>query len=974
MKRSIFLVLLILHCPVSVANDIDLANRALDRGDYATAAAAFRKLAEQGDVKAQSHLGYLYYAGEGVPQSYEEAVKWYRKAATQGDADAQYNLAVAYAFGEGVEKNLLEAATWYRRAAEQGHPVAQYSLGISHAYGEGVKQDGALAARWFLQAAEQDYEPAQVMIASIYHTGDGIPQDHAKAARWYRRAAEKGNAVAQYNLGTLYRAGKGVVKNNAVAVRWFTKAARQGYAAAQKELQGMQQAVTVAPGAKPAATPEPDISPEQRSEPETVVARSELPSGDLTSEQERKRLAGPQSDEALVTIRKEDLLTLEPEPETEPLATVDEISGVEYQGAPTAKPANLKEETEKETAIAKPFEKQPPVKADTVVTKPAVEPGVTENETGTDESGPGVLSFFKKIFSADNKTETSKIGAPVPTGPVTTPYTPRPVPATVIEEEQPQVAVEKKTTAGPTETAPVETPYKPRPATVRATQPAEQTTAKAVTPDTGKEEVEEGFEWGRPRSRAPQENTASKATSYADGTAPAGQQLEEKWEETQTAEISRIEKKEITVAADTESEDEMVITATPETSPPEESVTGVTGNTDVVPGDKPGAEKSGGLGNFFKRLFGGDENKVAGTEPEVAEQTVTQPATEQAEDSETLDEVMENEEPVLIARAEPESVDVPVAEEAMVAQEEELPSFDDTLSHAVEGNADSQYELATMYYKGDGVERDLEQAFIWYRRAAQQGNADAQFNLANMYLLGEGTSENDSKAKDWFEKAAAQGHIAAADNLDNLQQVVASEDESPAEVIPVEEFQSQETVIDTAEPEPIKKTASVTKEDLEAAAEPETSGDPGEDSYTRGMAYAYGEGAQQNYEMAFKYFQHAAEQGYVPAQYRLGVAYANGEGTEQDYVAALTWYQKAARQGYVIAQRSLCKMYLEGLGVEQNKPLALAWYSILAEHGNVMDTHRRDQLARELTEAERQQAEILKQELTASITTASSGF
>ncbi|HSR63009.1 MAG TPA: hypothetical protein VLN56_06355, partial [Gammaproteobacteria bacterium] len=312
---------------------------------------------------------------------------------------------------------------------------------------------------------------------------------------------------------------------------------------------------------------------------------------------------------------------------------------------------------------------------------------------------------------------------------------------------------------------------------------------------------------------------------------------------------------------------------------------------------------------------------------------------------------------------------------AAAAQEElSLPSFDDTLSLAVEGNPGSQYELATMYYQGDGVERDLEQAFIWYRRAAQQGNSDAQFNLGNMYLLGEGTSQSDSKAKDWFEQAAAQGHGAAEENLANLQIVVASEDESPAEVIAVEEIQPKETVVETSDPEPIKKTASVTKEELEAATEPVTSGDPGEDSYTRGMAYAYGEGAQQNYEMAFKYFQHAAEQGYVPAQYRLGVAYANGEGTAQDYVAALDWYQKAARQGYAIAQRSLCKMYLEGLGVEQNKPLALAWYSILAENGNVMDTHRRDQLARELTEAERQQAEKLKQELTASITTASSEY
>ena len=79
-----------------------------------------RKAAEQGDADAQFNLGLMYDIGKGVPQDYQEAVKWYRMAAEQGYADAQYFLGLSYATGEGVPENDAEAVKWYRKAAEQG--------------------------------------------------------------------------------------------------------------------------------------------------------------------------------------------------------------------------------------------------------------------------------------------------------------------------------------------------------------------------------------------------------------------------------------------------------------------------------------------------------------------------------------------------------------------------------------------------------------------------------------------------------------------------------------------------------------------------------------------------------------------------------------------------------------------------------------------------------------------------------------
>ena len=101
---------------------------AYKRGDYATALAVFRPLAENGDTKAQSILGLMYSYGEGVPVDYREAARWYRRAAEQNSSVAQYNLGMLYAEGKGVPQDTDEAIAWLTRAADGGHFRARTEL------------------------------------------------------------------------------------------------------------------------------------------------------------------------------------------------------------------------------------------------------------------------------------------------------------------------------------------------------------------------------------------------------------------------------------------------------------------------------------------------------------------------------------------------------------------------------------------------------------------------------------------------------------------------------------------------------------------------------------------------------------------------------------------------------------------------------------------------------------------------------
>ena len=76
------------------------------------------ELPESNEKDSQSifELGKRYAEGDGVRQSWAEAVKWYQKAADQGNADAQYNLGFCYANGDGVRQNWAEAVKWYNRS------------------------------------------------------------------------------------------------------------------------------------------------------------------------------------------------------------------------------------------------------------------------------------------------------------------------------------------------------------------------------------------------------------------------------------------------------------------------------------------------------------------------------------------------------------------------------------------------------------------------------------------------------------------------------------------------------------------------------------------------------------------------------------------------------------------------------------------------------------------------------------------
>ena len=103
-----------------------------------------------------------------------------------------------------------------------------------------------------------------------------------------------------------------------------------------------------------------------------------------------------------------------------------------------------------------------------------------------------------------------------------------------------------------------------------------------------------------------------------------------------------------------------------------------------------------------------------------------------------------------------------------------------------------------------------------------------------------------------------------------------------------------------------------------------------EAKYKLAKRYEYGDGVEQNIEKAMKWYRKAAKQGHAEAHFYLasngegtewyrmaaenghagaqcyiGECFYGGEGVEQDYAEAAKWFQKAADQGNKAAKNQL---------------------------------------------------------------------
>lgn len=221
------------------------------------------------------------------------------------------------------------------------------------------------------------------------------------------------------------------------------------------------------------------------------------------------------------------------------------------------------------------------------------------------------------------------------------------------------------------------------------------------------------------------------------------------------------------------------------------------------------------------------------------------------------------------------------------------------------GSTAGQNGLGEMYYYGNGVAKNKEEAAKWFQLAADKEMPEALCNLGNMYHKGEGgIKKDDSKAVQLFRKAGDMGYAEAWFRLGS-------------------EFSYGDSKVRNF----YRKGAKL-----------------GHAGCQSGIAWYYLSEFYE-YDEALRWYTMAANQGWPMAQYNIGVMYEKGLGMDKDLQKAFSMYLAAASNGHKrkegsarraarMASLKIAQMYEKGLGVEKDIDNAILWYAFSLSQGN----------------------------------------
>jgi TPR repeat protein len=188
---------------------------------------------------------------------------------------------------------------------------------------------------------------------------------------------------------------------------------------------------------------------------------------------------------------------------------------------------------------------------------------------------------------------------------------------------------------------------------------------------------------------------------------------------------------------------------------------------------------------------------------------------------------------------------------------------------AASGHARAQFQLGTLYAKGQGGPTNMKLAEKWFRLAADSGEVDAVASLGTLYAMGgDGVDRDFEKSFTYFKAASSAGNARGMNGLATMY----------------------------AKGLYVKQDVSEAVRLFGQAAE---LGDAGGKA-NLGVAYMSGAGGvKRNPVEAVRLWREASEAGNVDAQYGYGSAYFQGVGgLSKDLDQAEYWLKKAAEQGH----------------------------------------------------------------------------
>ena len=156
MKKTRQLILVGTPTTLVSAAGLEKGIEAYNDGDYVTAEAEFRSLAQKGNAVAMNNLGVMYEKGRRVGQCDLQAARHYLLAAELGLADAQNNLGRMHCNGGNANQDDQLAYMGFALAAAQGMKEAEQNREVLAQHM--TQEDITKAKEMSRQCLEHGYE------------------------------------------------------------------------------------------------------------------------------------------------------------------------------------------------------------------------------------------------------------------------------------------------------------------------------------------------------------------------------------------------------------------------------------------------------------------------------------------------------------------------------------------------------------------------------------------------------------------------------------------------------------------------------------------------------------------------------------------------------------------------------------------------------------------------------------------------
>ncbi len=231
------------------------------------------------------------------------------------------------------------------------------------------------------------------------------------------------------------------------------------------------------------------------------------------------------------------------------------------------------------------------------------------------------------------------------------------------------------------------------------------------------------------------------------------------------------------------------------------------------------------------------------------------------------------------------------------------------------GWPNAQIMLGDLYFKGEGLEQDVEKALSLYKSAALKNSPVAIWNVGLIYTNGaEKLNSNYQKGFYWLSLAAAKG---MKKNLQvKLTALSGSEESGWKDTDFFTYVQGMQLLYgsDKRTDEALKCFEKLEKNGLAIG------------TTMKAECYAEKDWKKANEKKAVKFLEKAVEADEAQACFLMAQRYEDGQGVPADKAKALSLTEKAAKLGYAQAICRLGDYYREGKMVEKNLTKCIEYY------------------------------------------------